>query len=84
MNQRENSGALFENKRRKTEKHPNYTGSLSVTCQHCGGINAFEQSAWTKKDKNGANYYSQSFRVKQEQPEKHEPVRYGDEFESPF
>ena len=51
------SGALFKNKKKTTEKHPDYTGTITID-----GVE-YWQSAWvrTKKDGNGDKFMSQRF-----------------------
>ena len=53
-----NSGALFKNNRKETEKHPDYTGSINV-----GGHDHW-LSAWLKTDKNGNKFISLSVKRK--------------------
>jgi hypothetical protein len=45
--QRDNSGSLFKNDRKTTEKHPDYTGNLMVA-----GVE-YRLSAWIKKGQKG-------------------------------
>ena len=52
---RENSGSLFVNKKRDSEKHPNAVGSALI-----GGVR-YRVSAWTKLDKNGQKWQSLAF-----------------------
>lgn len=52
--QRDNSGSLFKNDRKQTEKHPDYTGSIRIK-----GTD-FHLAAWLKKSKTGKNYMSVS------------------------
>lgn len=54
---RQNSGALFKNKFRKTDQHPDYTGHAVV-----GGAE-FWISAWIKQGENG-KFMSLAFRSK--------------------
>ena len=49
-----NRGALFKNKDKKTDDHPDYTGKLNV-----GGAE-FWLSAWLKTSKAGQKYMSLS------------------------
>lgn len=88
MKERPNSGALFQNKRKAKDNHPDMTGPLNVTCLHCGCDNELEQSGWKKKDRSGDVYYSLSVRGKLENrpqnPTQHEPVRYGTVMDDTF
>ena len=77
-----NSGALFKNADKKTDKHPDYRGDINV-----GGVDHFI-SAWLKTSKNGTKYMSLSVTEKNanntRSPPKSKPVE--DEFndEIPF
>jgi hypothetical protein len=62
-----NSGALFANADRKTDKHPNARGTLNVE-----GVE-YWISAWTKVSKKGDKYQSLSVQRKDQQ-EKAEPT----------
>ncbi len=57
-----NSGALFINKDRKTDKHPNARGTLNVE-----GVE-YWISAWTKTSKAGDKYQSLSIQLKEAKP----------------
>jgi uncharacterized protein (DUF736 family) len=59
-----NSGALFANADRKTDKHPNARGTLNVE-----GVE-YWISAWTKTSKKGEKYQSLSIQPKEEQAAK--------------
>lgn len=52
--QRDNSGSLFKNDRKQTEKHPDYTGSIRIK-----GTD-FHLAAWLKQSKTGKKYMSVS------------------------
>lgn len=54
----ENSGVLFKNKDKKTEKHPDYRGDLDV------GGEPFYLSAWLKTSKAGEKYMSLALQPK--------------------
>lgn len=52
--QKENAGSLFRNQEKKTEKHPDYTGTINI------GGDLKRLSAWLKESKNGVKYLSLS------------------------
>lgn len=60
--QRNNSGALFKNDKKQTEKQPDYTGNAVV--------NGFPMrvSAWLKKSQKGTTFMSLAFSEDQEKP----------------
>jgi hypothetical protein len=70
-----NRGALFANKDRQTENHPNATGTLNV-----GGVD-YWISAWTKTSKAGDKYQSLSVKPKESKPKPiaSEPAPFDDE-----
>lgn len=55
----DNSGALFKNDRKQTEKHPDYNGSVIV------GGQEFWISAWLKTSNKGTKFMSLAFTEKQ-------------------
>lgn len=63
-----NRGALFANKDRQTENHPNATGTLNV------GGTEYWISAWTKTSKAGDKYQSLSVKLKEGKPAKAAPA----------
>lgn len=72
-----NSGALFKNKRQKTPKHPNYTGSLNVDGKD------YWLAAWIKKSKKGETFMSLSIQPKDEEPPQKAPVKEEDASQVP-
>lgn len=60
---KDNSGALFKNKDRKTDTHPNARGSAMI-----GGVE-YWVDAWTNYDKDGNAYQSLKFKVKEARTE---------------
>jgi len=51
-----NSGALFKNKEKTTEKHPDYTGNCEVNSKK------LKMSAWLRKSKAGETYLRIEFK----------------------
>lgn len=60
-----NRGALFRNDNKKSEKHPDHTGSLKVKCPCCGEVSPFWLSAWIRVSKAGSKYFSLSVSPKE-------------------
>jgi hypothetical protein len=52
MSENKNSGALFRNDKRETEKHPEYTGKITIE-----GVEYY-LSAWVNEMRNGQKYFS--------------------------
>jgi hypothetical protein len=44
-----NSGALFKNQRKESERHPDYNGSVEVKCACCNEVTPYWLSAWVKE-----------------------------------
>lgn len=63
-----NSGALFENDKRKTNNHPHLRGSCTIKTPD-GEILEYWVSAWQKTSKKGDDFFSLSFQLKDEQEE---------------
>lgn len=55
-----NRGALFKNKKKQTDRHPDYNGTLTV-----GGSEEFWMSGWIKTSKSGETYMSISIQPKE-------------------
>ncbi len=60
--QRENSGILFKNDRKASQRHPDYKGNATI------GGEEFYLSAWVKQGRNG-KFLSLSFTSKTDQRE---------------
>lgn len=58
--QKDNTGALFGAKNKKTEKHPDYTGQALVNGQQMW------ISGWRKTSEKGTAYLSLKFEIKEE------------------
>ncbi len=52
-----NSGALFKNDKRTSDKSPNMKGQCEVCCPHCGAVTKFWLSGWTKVMRNGIDRF---------------------------
>jgi len=59
-----NSGALFKNDRKETDRHPDYRGDANIN-----GKDVWV-AAWIKESKNGKKFMSLSFTEKDEQKQK--------------
>lgn len=69
MNDEKSRGALFVNKRREKDSHPNYRGELTLTKDllkqmveqvKAGGEAKLSVAAWNKTSKGGLDYLSLS------------------------
>lgn len=58
-----NRGALFENNKKSSDKHPDYTGKINVNGEE------FWLSAWVKESKSGDEYFSLAVSPPQEAKE---------------
>ena len=47
MDKKDNSGVLFKNDKKETDKHPHYKGNITVECKD------YWLSAWVKDGKSG-------------------------------
>ena len=52
MAENKNSGALFRNDKRETEKHPEYTGKITIEGKD------YYLSAWVNEMRNGQKYFA--------------------------
>jgi hypothetical protein len=65
--QPDNSGSIFKNDRKTTDRHPDYKGTASIN-----GVE-YWVSGWLKTPKRGGNkYLSMAFSIKEERPD-HQP-----------
>lgn len=64
-----NTGVIFTNKKKTSDKHPDRTGSLNVD-----GVE-YWLSGWIKKDKNGQPFMSLSIKAKEEKRAAPKPRR---------
>lgn len=61
--QQDNSGSLFKNENKKTDKHPDYSGEALINGQ------PFFMDAWMKTAESGRRWMSFSFKPKQQRAE---------------
>jgi hypothetical protein len=59
-----NSGILFINDRKGTERDPDHTGRGEFECPSCGQRTEFWLNAWNRLAKSGSNYLSLSLKAK--------------------
>jgi uncharacterized protein (DUF736 family) len=57
--EKDNQGALFRNETKKSDNHPDYSGTVTI-----GGQEMWI-SGWINEAKNGTQYMKLSFRVKE-------------------
>lgn len=62
------TGALFKNDKKESDKHPDYRGNINV------GGDEYWLSAWIKKSKSGLTYMSLSVKAKDEKPAAAKPA----------
>lgn len=64
-----NKGVLFKNRKKKTDKHPDYQGQLDVDGEE------FWLSAWLAKSKDGETYMRLNVKPKEDRQEQTAPVQ---------
>lgn len=64
-----NRGSLFKNNDRKSDKHPEYSGSINV-----GGVE-YWLSGWVKQSKNGNQFFSLAVKPKEAREEQAAPTK---------
>lgn len=58
---KEDTGQLFRNDKRESEKHPEFRGEYKVRCPGCGLGILGRISAWVRESKSGNKYFSLAF-----------------------
>tara|TARA_R110002020_G_scaffold200357_8_gene402538 strand:+ start:4306 stop:4533 length:228 start_codon:yes stop_codon:yes gene_type:complete len=66
--EKDNQGALFRNEDKKSENHPDYSGTVTI-----GGKEMWI-SGWINESKSGKQYMKLSFRLKDNEPKVAAPV----------
>ncbi len=69
-----NSGALFRNKRKDTDKHPDYTGNVEIKCPHCEKNSEFWLSSWIRKTKKTGEVFMSLALTEREKREPAKPM----------
>jgi len=67
MEKPDNSGALFRNDRKETDKQPDYTGECRIE-----GVE-YRLSAWVNESKNGKKYMGLKLTAKDDMPQQKAP-----------
>jgi phage FluMu protein Com len=80
-----NSGALFRNKKKVSDKHPDYTGNVEVKCPNCKENSEFWLSSWVRKTKRTGEMFMSLALTEREkrEPTKDLPQEFDDD-EMPF
>ena len=73
MNERDNSGILFKNREKKTDKHPDYSGPAMIDGK------PYQMAAWIKEGK-GGKFMSLAFSEPRSPKDRIEDI----EYEIPF
>lgn len=60
--QKDDTGALFKNERKESDRHPDYTGTAMI------GGDEYRLAAWIKRSKAGKTFMSLSFTAKDAGP----------------
>ena len=63
MNLRDNEFAVFENRNKRAENHPDLRGEASVVCPHCKKMIQLEMSCWAGVSSSGSKYINGKFRL---------------------
>jgi uncharacterized protein (DUF736 family) len=63
-----NSGGLFANRQKNTDKQPDLTGHAEVKCPHCLAVTKHRVAAWERTSKSGAPWTSLKFSLPLDQP----------------
>lgn len=64
---KDGSGTCFKNQKKESATHADYNGEAKV------GDKLYYLNVWVKKDKNGNDYFSMSFKLKQ--PAQNKPIK---------
>ena len=62
-----NSGILFKNDKKTSDKAPDYTGTLTAVCPECGRSFGRKLAGWVRTAKTGAKFLVLSFKPQREE-----------------
>jgi hypothetical protein len=63
-NQRPDSGILFRNRNKQSDKHPDFSGDITIGCEHCGSQSTRPLRGWIHVARTGAKFLTLSCRPK--------------------
>lgn len=63
MKMSKNTCFIFNNNRKKTDKHPDMIGDATIECPHCKQEAEYQLSFYKKYTKNGDTYLRGTFRL---------------------
>lgn len=69
-----NTGGLWQNRQKNTDRHPDLTGKAEVRCPHCGEVSEHRVAAWDKVSKAGVPWTSLAFSLPLEQEPAPQPA----------
>ena len=64
-NNNPDTGTLFRAEK-KSDRHPDYSGTLDFCCTHCGTVTRRRLAAWIRTARTGAKFLSLSFKPAQQ------------------
>jgi len=79
-----NTGSLWKNDKKVSDKHPSARGEMLLACPHCSATNEFFLSAWTNTTQKGDKYQSIKIDPKPDATESQSPKSVELDDEIPF
>ena len=62
---KDDTGQLFKNEKRESDRHPEYEGEFKIRCPHCSGSLLGWVKGWVREAKTGDKYFSLAFKHRQ-------------------